>query len=660
MAGVARSATADEDNEANQPSTALTVNGKITDVTLFRDSALVTREVPLSSDGVLKSGTHEILVEGLPERLVESSVFAEGNAKISIRGVRVVQEPLGQSSRVEIRELDEQLKKVGLEIERLTRARAVLEKNLTTLDQMIAFSSQAANGDLNRGVLDAEAVTELLTYSMTQRGTINQSLIELDTEMGGVQEKREMLNRERSRLTDTDGRTRYQVRVFIDVAEGQDGAATKGDPDQIKLSYSVSGCQWSPQYSIAGRVDADKITLRYGAIISQLSGESWDQIRLTLSTTSPTVSASGPALAPLRVTTTIGNNAPSGDPFGDAKADESELDDLFGGDASMQMQMGMQSNLPAKAMPNQMSGGSMVELKMKSLRMQQRSVEHATSTVESARQAGQRDLQLNRIADQMQNLEFVASARKAKGLASDAADEVASQTYTIENPVSLESRRDQQLVEIVEKELTGEMYHVAIPLLSSFAYREVEVVNELDYGLLSGPASIYLDDRFVGTMNVPSTASGQRLTIGFGADGQLRTRRELVEKTDAIQGGNRRLQFEYRLVLNNFKPTSLAVRLFDRVPLSGQSEQIRITLGEMSVPASEDSLYQRIQKPYGLLRWDLQLDAATHGSKATDVKYDYTLEFDRNQSLSVEPTSEKEFSEDSLPGGMGGGMGISR
>ncbi|MCM2371257.1 DUF4139 domain-containing protein [Aporhodopirellula aestuarii] len=652
--------------ESEQPpaerTAAVVAEGEITDVTLFRDSALVTRSVALTADQPLGPGAHEVLVTGLPEQLIVSSVFAEGSDSISIRAVRVVQEPIGESARDEVQELDNRLEEIGLELARLAKAREVAQRNLTTLDQMIAFTRHAADTDLNAGVLDAEAMTHLLTYSMRQRAELNESLFDFENETNELNEHRTQVTRERSRLTDGSRNTRYEARVFIDVAE--DGAVaddsdetadeSQAKPDVIRLSYSVGGCGWTPQYTMSGKIDSDQVTMRYGAVIGQLSGESWDRVRLTLSTTSPLASASGPSLAPLRVRATYASN----------QSDDG-LDDPFGDEMGMGMGMNQQSLAPPQAMPSQMEGSgimygkntSVLQSRMSSLRQQQQSVEQASGKGGKADQGIARDMQLNRIADEMQNLEFMASARKARGLASDASDEVATQTYVLDGPVSLESRREQQLVEIVEKDLTGELYHVAIPLLSSFAYREAELVNELPFGLLSGPASIYLDDRFVGTMTVPTTASGQKLLIGFGADGQVRTRRELVDKSDAIQGGNRKLGFEYRLVLSNFKDRELSVRLLDRIPLSGQAEQIRVELGEVTAPLSNDRLFERMQKPYGLLRWDLTLGASTHGSEATDVKYGYSVEFDRSRVLSVEPTTEEEVSDFNLPGGMGGGMG---
>ncbi len=663
-----------ENSAPSTPRASVVDAGKITSVTLFRDSALVTRTISLSADPSLPPGTHEVLVTKLPEQLVTSSVFAEGDETISIRAVRVLQEPIGESSRADVKKIDEQLTELKLELDRLASARQVTQGNLTTLDQMIAFTQLAANADLNNGVLNAEALTHLLDYSMKQRGELNEKLLDIEDETQKLNERQALLSRERSQLSESHGHTRYQARVFVDVRESKSDAvasdADKGNDaknevrNTIRLSYSVSGCGWSPQYSVNSSVDSDQFTLRYGAIISQLSGEAWDQVLLTLSTSSPQVSAAGPSLAPLRVQTTHAGNAP--DP---------SLDDLFGDPFGAPNQPGqMQSrvekgNAMQQAMPSQLAasgssyggtGSSVLQSKMQSIRSQQRSVEQSVGKGMKSNEAAARDVQLNRLADEMQGLEFMASARKARGLASDASDEVASQTYVIDGRVSLDSRREQQLVEIVEKDLTGKLYHVAIPLLSSFAYREAELVNELPYGLLSGPASIYLDDRFVGMMTMPTTASKQKLLVGFGADGQVRTRRELVEKSDAIQGGNRKLGFQYRLVLTNFKEREVEVRLLDRIPLSSQAEQIRVVLGDVSPALSEDKLFERVQKPFGLLRWDLTLEKSTYGSDATDVTYSYSVEFDRSQVLSVEATSEKEVTEFDMGGGMGGGMGVGR
>jgi hypothetical protein len=163
--------------------------------------------------------------------------------------------------------------------------------------------------------------------------------------------------------------------------------------------------------------------------------------------------------------------------------------------------------------------------------------------------------------------------------------------------------------------------------------------NQGDDDLLAGPIAVYLDGRFVGRSEIPTVARGQTFVVGFGADPQLRARRELVERSETVQGGNRELSFKYRLVLENFKQEAAAVRLLDRVPYSDRPAEVRIKLGEMKDSLSTDPLYVRTEKPKNILRWDLTVPAGATAEKAKLVEYGFAVEFDRNLTVSVPEVS---------------------
>ncbi|SMP51748.1 conserved hypothetical protein [Neorhodopirellula lusitana] len=636
------SPSADSDDNA--------ATGEIAEVTLYRDSALVTREIQIKLD----KGSREVVVQGLPEQLIPNSVFAEGTEAIAIRAVRVIQDPIDGSVRKEVQQLDAELASLSNDLKDLVHVQQLTQGHLSELGQLFTFTHKTVQDDLNRGVLDADTLKSMWSLVHDQREELSDRLHSVERKREEINEKIQQTNRERAKLTAGSPKTRYSARIFVDVAPPENADATDAQTSTtIRLSYSVQGCQWSPQYSIKGEVDSDQVALRYGAIIQQLSGEDWNGVQLTLSTASPSVSASGPTLTPLRVAAI---------PLHQASEEVRELleraNDPFGNDLSIQSNM---SQANQQAIPSQSAGGAYLQNKLQSLRSKQRQVEYSAPGTKGRAAEQKRDVALNRIAGEMQEIELRASSTTARGLAADAEDEVASQTYPLEGVVSLQSRREQQLVEIVDTQFDGKLYHTATPLLSSFAYREVELKNHLKIGLLSGPASIYLDDRFVGTMTLPTTASGQRLTIGFGADGQVRTRRELVSKEESVQGGNKRLRSTYKLVVNNFKDREIRVRVLDRIPLSGQSQQTSVELGDTSAPLSDDALYLRMLRPLGILRWDLEVPESSHGSKAFEIVYTYSVEFDRSHVLSVPPATDKDLAElntgDAFGGGMGGGLG---
>ena len=139
--------------------------------------------------------------------------------------------------------------------------------------------------------------------------------------------------------------------------------------------------------------------------------------------------------------------------------------------------------------------------------------------------------------------------------------------------------------------------------------------------------------------------AGKRLSSGFGADPQLRARRELVDKQDGVQGGNRETKFEYRLVVENFAKDKTLVRVLDRLPHAENGEDIRVTLGETSDPISADKLYQREERPMGILRWEIEAPAQAAGENARLIKYHYKVEYDRQFVVSL-PEAKQSLQEE--------------
>ncbi len=136
----------------------------------------------------------------------------------------------------------------------------------------------------------------------------------------------------------------------------------------------------------------------------------------------------------------------------------------------------------------------------------------------------------------------------------------------------------------------------------------------------------------MGTGRIPIVAKGQKFTAWFGVDSQLRASRELADKTDRIQGGNRVLTFKYRLLIENYKAEAVKVRLMDRLP-EPMDVDIQVTLGKLSDPLSEDKVYLRTLRRMGIVRWEIEVPAKAAGATARMVEYEFKSEFDRNMHI---------------------------
>lgn len=499
-----------------------------------------------------------------------------------------------------------------------------------TLQQLIDFSAEASAGDLGRGVLQSEALVTLADYTFKKQQEFSERQLALKKEIEQLTSRQAAIQSQLAKLRNAGARIGQRAIVFVDVDQAEPAAT-------VRLRYLVASCGWDPQYNVHGDSAAGAVELEFNAVVRQGGGEDWNEVELSLSTASPWIRASRPQLTPFRVTSQASDPSTS-NPFGDG------------------------SDAPSK--DQQQIARSLLELRS------QRKAANAAIDQSSSPQGGfgqamgtgmtlgspkgqRRDILLNSLAAKLQHLELESDAAIWRRVADDSGESLGSRTYPVKQLVTLPSQFESQIVRVNRSKMEADFYHVATPLLSSFAYREAEVLDTP--GLLGGPAATYLDGRFVGSTDLPTTANGQRLVLGFGADQQIRTRRELVEKAEEIKGGNRQIRFTYKLVLANFKDEAVPLRLLDRMPLTRQQQQLAIRLEEPVQPLSTDGLYNRVSRPLGVLRWDLELEKQRHGSAALDVVYSYTIEFDRSRRLVA--TNLEDIAGD-IDAAKTGGMGL--
>jgi hypothetical protein len=580
-----------------------TIDGRVAAVTLYRGQAQVTRAIPIDGE----DGSIEVVVGNLPEQVVPGSLFAEAGDAVEIRAVRFRTRAVGEQPREEVRQLDRDILDVQRQSELTAKRQALLAKRTEYLGKLEGFVAPTAQSDLTNGVLDAEALERLTTFAFAQHDKIAQEEVELAKLAHDLNEQLQLLERKRAEITAGASRTEREAVLFL-----QKQAA---GPAEVRLNYLVNNCGWSPAYTMRSDADRKKVRIEYNALIQQLTGEDWSDIVLTLSTASPALSASGPGLAPFHVTL-ASHSAPN---------QQQQVNELFG--------------------PG-LSKGQVLD-QLQGINQQRSQFAQAAGNAVMFEEQNRINWSLNDVAYGLQQLELNCDAATLSVLRNEFPDDAngPSLSYRLGGPVSLASRSDQQMVRIVQTDVESRFYHVAVPVLSPYVYREAELMNSSDEDLLAGPITVYLDGRFVGQSEIPTVARGQTFVVGFGADPQLRARRELADKQDGVQGGNRETRFEYRLVVENFTGEVTPVRVLDRLPHAENGEDIRVSLGKTSDPISEDKLYQREERPMGLLRWDIEVPAKAAGEEARLIEYHYAVEYDRQYIVSL-PASKQTLQEE--------------
>lgn len=563
------------------------LSGKISEVTVYQGTALVSRSVELPA---APAASMEVVVSGLPSATDANSVYADQAQGVVIRSIAFRPKTPDKAAQAQ-----SEVAKLEQAIKDLRRASAIAHNEIKLrrirqdfLRQLGSnFVAPAAQQEMTHGVLQADELAKLTKLHFDEYEKASQEIMKLDLEIEESTAQLKGLEDRRKTLA-AGPPVAYEAVVYLQkIAAG---------PAALKLNYLVNDCGWAPSYNFRGDTAKGEVAMEFNAIVHQVSGEDWADVKLALSTASPSVGAYNPQLSPLFVRVQPG-----------AAQEESRT--------AAQTKYSQALASRQEALVRQFRGNSIDEM----LRANFAANESAAS------------VQLMELTERIGNLRALEGGKAEPG----------SVVYTIERPVSLQSRRDAQMVPVLAGRMKSKFYHVAAPVLTASVFREASLVNNTGRDLLGGKVHVFLDGEFTGRTDIPTIASGQGFAISFGVDSQLRARRALADRAETVQGGNRQFSFTYEIVVDNFKAAPARLILRDRTPNTGDIDTLRVALGESSHPLSQDADYQRFDKPKGLLMWDLEIKPGA-GPSATTLRYAYSAEYDKNLTLQDIGGPEKE------------------
>jgi hypothetical protein len=582
---------AQEANDADQQSTSKFAKSRIDKVTVYPSNALVTREVEVP-DG---SGLIELVISPMPNQIVPSTMYSEGSVGLRVLTTRFTTRQVLEDTSEERRKLEADQEKYQVVSARIASDMNNLQKNMELLSKLEAVAQHTGHS--------GDEVIAMAKYVMEQR-------VEKAKDMVAVQEQKRLndiqlafIQRKMAELGRGGGRMERDAVVVVDREAGKGG--------KIRLNYLVSAVAWHPEYKVrAGKV-AEDVQIDYLANLTQHSGEDWNHVNMTLSTAEPMLNASPPELCMLQPIL-VARGSPGGPPM-------------------------PTSAMPAPAPYAQSAPNMELQGKATGLRTKVANVFRSGKSKEQL----EANRWLNEAASYEQNLELMRSRdevlaqlkkKGGQGIAGPSGTDGPSVTYHLSNKLTVPSRGDEQVIEVVKLKLAPKYYYKTVPVLNAHVYRLADLVNKSEHVLLPGEATMYQGTDFVGRMPMPLVAIGEEFTAGFGVETQLQVQRQMVDQTRTTAGGNQVLKYEYRILVSSFKSEPVQLQVWDRLP-KGETESVGVILGKTTPELCKDGIYLRESRPNNLLRWDVEVAPNCNGEKALPISYEFRMELDRQMAI---------------------------
>ena len=520
----------------------VTAPSRVDAVIVYPAGAEISRTLKVK----VEPGEHAVLINDLPAGALPQSIRVEGKStggQLQIGSVdsRRLSVPRADSAAIagQRRDLEDR-------IEKLKDQRLVLQADIQAAEAqkaLIAGLTQLPARPAAAGATTPEPDwAKLLALVGEKTAAAQRAILDTNVKVRDIERQVDELTKKLVPLAPAP-EARTEVKVFVSAAATTD--------TELIVRYQVASAGWTPFYdarlATGAKGQAAKMQLVRRASIQQQTGESWDNVALTLSTTRPAATTAAPELQMLSID--FVPDRPTG----------------VGGTFSSVA--GNMSAAPAPATAPSMRA-------------------------KVAEAADKRDEgRLDEIAKQATEVSASVDAQSFQVL------------YAIPGKVSVAQTGEQKRVQIGAEDLEPTLLVRTVPRLDPLAYLYAKLTMPKTSGpVLPGNVSLFRDGTFVGQGRVPQLAAGEDHELGFGTDDQVKVKRVVIEDKKGESGvftTTRGEERNFTISVKNLRANPVAVQVLDRIPVS-MHQDIKVDATYKPQPTTKDVKDRR-----GTVAWDM-------------------------------------------------------
>lgn len=489
------------------------MESKLTSVTVFPRGAEVHRRIEIT----LEAGPHTLVIADLPAAIVNNSVRVEGEAdgKLEIGSV--------DARRVSVRKAGEagpdanERKRIEKEIEGLQdqiRAQQALVDAAGTQKELAQNLTKAPLASWRQASSDAVVMPDwsaLFDVIDARLARLNQTVLEAEIKKRDLGEKVSILE-QRLKLQPAAETERTELTIHAEA-----GAALKG---RLKLRYQVNAAQWTPFYDArltTGTQGGDaSLALVRRAEVSQNTGEDWDDVELTLSTTRPGGATAAPELPALKV--------------------------------DFVNEMAYAKSAARTRAP---SDGDLFVRR------------EAAPAAEPALAAPPAPM-----------------AKKAEETAASVESNAFQAVFHVPGRSSVKTGVGAKKLFVLTEETKPSLTIFSVPKKDPAAYLSAKFTHASEAPLLAGAVALYRDGVYIGQGHLPLVVKGEERELGFGADDAVKVKRVETKRAKSETGliaASSVDSHQYKITVKNLHAWTAPVTIIDQQPYS-EDEKITVTL----------------------------------------------------------------------------------
>jgi len=211
---------------------------------------------------------------------------------------------------------------------------------------------------------------------------------------------------------------------------------------------------------------------------------------------------------------------------------------------------------------------------------------------------------------------------KAAGSTTQVISTDINMSYKVSGKQSILGNGKHKSLTLDTKKIPARFVYHTVPKLNEQVYLLAYIPNWHSLNLINGQAGIYLQDVFIGHVDIRETFTGEEYPLSFGVDNRISIKRNKKQdfSSESKISSEKREKISYECAIRNNLSTSIEVEVLDQIPVS-KNKSIKVVLEEKSnAEYTEDT---------GLLKWTVPVEAG----KSNIVKFSYELRYPKENTI---------------------------
>lgn len=175
-------------------------------------------------------------------------------------------------------------------------------------------------------------------------------------------------------------------------------------------------------------------------------------------------------------------------------------------------------------------------------------------------------------------------------------------------------------------------FYQTVPASSGKVFLMAKTTNRSDLPWLTGEAQVFLENEFIGKVDVPDTPVGKEKELVLGIVPDVTSKKELVKRFDdtaGVFGGNKRVVYSYNITVENNSKETRNVVIIDNFPVS-TNEDIKVEITDLSYGfLSDDEIKKSTEYAQGIRKY---LVSIPPGAKK-EITYNAVITYDKEMII---------------------------